>query len=109
MSTATVSGRGTTRVDASARGEDFYVATSGDFRLATRGDFFMATDTPGRPMLSLWVGDVEVDRPHAHGQRGVDLASHGIDMSQTSTRRRECSTMRGSIATIHPLSIATSA
>ena len=44
MSTATVSGRGTTRVDASARGEDFYVATSGDFCLATRGDFFMATD-----------------------------------------------------------------
>ena len=57
MSTATVSGRGTSRVDASARGEDFYVATSGDFclatrgdlELATRGDFFMATDTAPSP------------------------------------------------------------
>jgi hypothetical protein len=48
----TVSSRGTVWVDASARGEDFYLATSGDFYLATsgdhdlatRGDFFMATD-----------------------------------------------------------------
>ncbi len=31
-------------VDASVRGEDFYLATSGDIDLATREDFFMATD-----------------------------------------------------------------
>jgi len=51
--TTTVSSRGTTPVDASARGEDLYLAirgdiylaTSGDKNLATRGDFFMATDT----------------------------------------------------------------
>jgi len=50
--TTTVSSRGTTQVDTSARGEDFYLAirgdiylaTSGDLNLATRGDFFMATD-----------------------------------------------------------------
>ena len=53
MCITTVSSRGTVWVDASARGEDFYLATSGDFYLATsgdhdlatRGDFFMATDT----------------------------------------------------------------
>ena len=53
MCTTTVSSRGTTPVDASARGEDLYLAirgdiylaTSGDKNLATRGDFFMATDT----------------------------------------------------------------
>src|ERR1700733_6973224 len=44
--TTTASSRGTVWVDASARGEDFYLATSGDHDLATRGDFFMATDTP---------------------------------------------------------------
>jgi hypothetical protein len=51
--TSTVSSRRVFRVDASARGEDFqlatrgdfYLATSGDLNLATRGDFFMATDT----------------------------------------------------------------
>jgi len=50
--TATVSGRGTTVVDGSARGggfsaatrEDFLLATRGDLDLATREDFFMATD-----------------------------------------------------------------
>lgn len=53
VSTATVSGRGTSLVDGSARGGDFYVATRGDISLAIRGDlhmatredFFMATDT----------------------------------------------------------------
>jgi hypothetical protein len=53
VSTATVSGRGTTRVDASTRGGDFYVAvrgdifvaTRGDLELATRGDFLMAMDS----------------------------------------------------------------
>ena len=52
MSTATVSGRGTTVVDGSARGGDLYMATReekflairGDIGLATREDFFMATD-----------------------------------------------------------------
>ena len=50
--TATVSGRGTTVVDGSARGGDSYMATReeiflairGDPDLATREDFFMATD-----------------------------------------------------------------
>jgi hypothetical protein len=45
--------RGTLLVDGSARGEDFYLATSADFPLAmredlevaTREDFFMAMDT----------------------------------------------------------------
>jgi hypothetical protein len=45
VSTATVSGRRAPKVDASARGGDFYMATSGDFFAATRGDFFMATDS----------------------------------------------------------------
>ncbi len=52
--TATVSGRGTTVVDGSARGggssvatrEDFFLAIRGDLDLATREDFFMATDIP---------------------------------------------------------------
>lgn len=52
MCTSTVSSRGDLRVDASARGEDFYLAIRGDFylaasgdlNLATCGDFFMATD-----------------------------------------------------------------
>jgi hypothetical protein len=51
--TSTVSSRGVFPVDASARGEDFYLAirgdfflaTSGDTNLATRGDSFMATDS----------------------------------------------------------------
>ena len=55
MCTSTVSSRGDVRVDASARGEDFYLAirgdfylaTNGDLNLATRGDFFMATDNIG--------------------------------------------------------------
>jgi hypothetical protein len=42
--TATVSDRGSFLVDASAKGEDFYVATRGDLELATREDFYMATD-----------------------------------------------------------------
>jgi hypothetical protein len=50
--TTTVSSRGVSPVDGSARGEDFYrairgdfyLATRGDMNLATRGDFFMATD-----------------------------------------------------------------
>jgi hypothetical protein len=44
VGTATVSGRGTRRVDASVRGEDFYLAMREDIDLATREDFFMATD-----------------------------------------------------------------
>jgi len=43
--TAIVSSRGTFLVDGSARGEDFYLATSADFPLAMREDFFMAMDT----------------------------------------------------------------
>src|SRR5579875_3076750 len=50
--TATVSGRGTTVVDGSARGEGFSVATREDFSLATREDFFMAADNPGRTLVS---------------------------------------------------------
>lgn len=51
MCTATVSGRGAPNVDASAKGADLYMATSGDFDLATRGDFLMATDNhPDLPM-----------------------------------------------------------
>jgi hypothetical protein len=58
--TTTVSSRGVSPVDGSARGEDFYLAIRGDLYLATRGDmnlatcgdFFMATDsityTPGQ-------------------------------------------------------------
>jgi hypothetical protein len=57
VSTTTVSSRGTSRVDASARDEDLYLATSGDIylatsgdiELATRGDFFMATDSMNLP------------------------------------------------------------
>lgn len=45
MCTATVSGRRALRVDASVRGGDFYLATSGDIDVATRGDFLMATDS----------------------------------------------------------------
>jgi hypothetical protein len=53
--TTTVSSRGVSPVDGSARGEDFYLAIRGDFslatrgdmNLATRGDFFMATDKRG--------------------------------------------------------------
>jgi hypothetical protein len=52
--TAIVSSRGTFLVDGSARGEDFYLATSADFPLAMREDFFMAMDTGVRssPPLS---------------------------------------------------------
>lgn len=72
VSTSPVSSRGTTRVDASARGEDFYLAirgdfflaTSGDRDLATRGDFFMATDnSPG-------AGDRTPPTYRAHGPLG---------------------------------------
>jgi hypothetical protein len=41
--TAIVSSRGTFLVDASARGEDFYLATSEDFPLAMREDLEVAT------------------------------------------------------------------
>lgn len=58
MCTSTVSSRGLLRVDASARGEDFYLAicgnfylaASGDLNLARHGDCLMATDS--RPTLS---------------------------------------------------------
>jgi len=40
---AIVSSRGTFLVDASARGEDFYLATSEDFPLAMREDLEVAT------------------------------------------------------------------
>jgi hypothetical protein len=39
VSTATVSGRGTRLMDASARSGDFYLATSEDIRVPTREDF----------------------------------------------------------------------
>lgn len=41
--TAIVSSRGTFLVDGSARGEDFYLATSEDFPLAMREDLEVAT------------------------------------------------------------------
>ena len=64
--TATVSGRGTTPVDASARGGDFQLATSGDNRLATNGDidvatredFFMAMDIFGREGADLVLSEL---------------------------------------------------
>jgi hypothetical protein len=40
-------------VDASARGEDFYLATSGDLDVATREDFLMATDIGSGTTLKL--------------------------------------------------------
>ena len=73
MCTDTVSGRGTTPVDASARGGDFQLATTGDFQmairgdleLATHGDFFMATDTHCFPTASHLLTGVE--RTAVHG------------------------------------------
>jgi len=41
--TTTVSDRGASLVDGSARGEDVYMATREDFSLVTRGDLEVAT------------------------------------------------------------------
>jgi hypothetical protein len=90
VSTATVSGRGTSLVDGSARGGDFYVATRGDISLAIRGDlhmatredFFMATDTL-RSTTSRWghCKDTEV------GIYNPDLSCHlGVSLSLRFSR-----------------------
>jgi hypothetical protein len=42
--------------DTTARGGDFYLATSEDLYLATSGDFFMATDTLGSTGLHELLG-----------------------------------------------------
>ncbi|MGH8995330.1 MAG: hypothetical protein ACRDYB_04755, partial [Acidimicrobiales bacterium] len=61
----TVSGRGSTFADGSARGEDFYMATSGDIDLATREDFFMATDTNCTSHLTFRSADEAVSTSRA--------------------------------------------
>jgi hypothetical protein len=82
VSTATVSGRGTSLVDGSARGGDFYVATRGDISLAIRGDlhmatredFFMATDSPTR-----------VERPENASGADRERLALGPDRSPTAS------------------------
>ena len=71
MCTATVSGRRTFLVDASARGEDVYMATRGDILLAiredlevaTREDFLMATDIEYHEQLGIEIDLVLRTRP----------------------------------------------
>ncbi len=73
MCTATVSGRGTTVVDGSAKGgdstvatrEDFFLAIRGDLDLATHEDSLMATDSP---TPTLWAISL-IERPCALKRR----------------------------------------
>ncbi len=68
-------------MDASARGGDFYIATSGDLHVATRGDFLMATDN-----LATHTGVLRV-RSDGRAERVADRFQD-IATSRTRTRGR---------------------